>query len=225
MALSAVVEMSPKKVFYGEWKIYEENLPYSMEDEQSTDVTVTTGSLSIKAHKAVLQSVFPVLKLTFTHPMNESNNNIVKVKEMKDEILKSLLLFAYSNVLTIDNKNVKEILVAADFFLMPELKLFCEEFMIEQLEPYNVFEMCHFGELYHSITLVNIANRFIANNFVESTSGEEFLLLQKNKMICLISRSDLRVKMGENMFEAFRRWVERSSESRSESMFEHLQIN
>ena len=223
MDFQSTVNESPKKMFYNGLKTYQKNVSYSLEDIESTDVTVTTGSFSMKAHKAVLQSVFPFLKLTFTHPMQESTTNVVKVKEMKEEILKSLLMFAYSNVLIIDNNNVQEILVAADYFLMPKLKLFCEEFITEQIEPNNTFGVRQFGQRYDSNNLVNKADKTIASNFIESTSGEEFLSLQKNEMVSLISRSDLKVKLEEHVFEACRRWVEHSSDSRSESMFELLQ--
>ena len=220
---SAVADESPKKIFHGEWTTYEKNMAYSLEDEESCDVTVTAGSFTVKAHKAVLQSVFPVLKLTFAHSMEETNNNVVKIKGMKEDIVKSFLMFAYSNTLTIDNDNVQDFLIAADYFLMPTLKLFCAEFMTEQLSPENVFGVRHFAQHYHSIYLVNKTNKFIASNFVESTSGEEFSSLEKFEVVSLLSRPDLKVQMEEDIFKACRRWVEHSSDSRSKYIFELLQ--
>ena len=174
MCLSPVVHESPKKIYHGQWKTYMENMSYSLEDEESCDVTVTAGRFSIKAHKTVLQSVFTHFNFDFTHPMKENNKNddVVKLKEMKEEVLTSFLIFAYSNVLTIDNNNVQDIFVAADYFLLPKLKLFCEELIIEQLSGSNVFGLRHLGQNYHSNNLVNKADKFIASNFVKSTSGE-----------------------------------------------------
>ena len=70
----------------------------SPEEGESTDVIFTTGSFSMKA---VVYSVFPLTKLTFTHQVQENKNKVVKIKEMKDGILKTMLRFAYVNVLTI----------------------------------------------------------------------------------------------------------------------------
>ena len=120
--------------------------------------------------------------------------------------------------LRIDTDNVQHVSVAADFLCMDKLKLFCEEFLIGQLDSTNVLNFRDFGQFFCFKNLVSSADKYIASNFSESTSTQGFLSLTKDKVVCLMSRSDLKVKMEEEIFEACKRWVKENSKTRSQSI-------
>ena len=95
---------------------------------------------------------------------------------------------------------------------MDNLKLFCVEFLIEQLDTTNAFGVRHLGQHYCASRLVCRSNKFIASNFGEFTYTEhEFLSLDKEEVVALLSRSDLEVKLGECNFIANTFWMKKSS--------------
>ena len=73
------------------------------------------------------------------------------------------------------------------------LKLFCKDFMIGQLNESNVFGFNNFGQYFCFKKLVIKADKYIARNFTVSTSTKEFLSLEKDKVVSLITRCDFEV--------------------------------
>ena len=71
--------------------------------------------------------------------------------------------------------------------------------LVDQIEANNVFRMRQLGQHYSASNLASKGNLFVARNFAESTSTVEFLSLAKDKVLSLLSRSDIEVNL-KNMF-------------------------
>ena len=209
-----------KKIFHGGSHHYEHN--FQIGDEFS-DVTVKVGKLSIKTHKCVLQAFSPYFDSMFTRPFKENEADTIELHTFDEGAVKSLIEMAYSKRLTVDITNVQNVFHVAQYLLMDELKVFCENFLIEQLYTVNVFWMRHLGLQFCLKNLFTRADRIIVKNFAETTSTDEFLSLDKYTVISYISRPDLEVKLEEHIFEACKLWVEHDIDSRSTSMCELLQ--
>ena len=70
-------------------------------------------------------------------------------------------------IFLININNVQKVFVTADYLVMSELKLFCELFMIEELNFTNLFVLRSFGQHFHSGYLVNKAVKFNAATLAE----------------------------------------------------------
>ena len=188
-----------------------------------TDVTVQVGAVSMRCHKRVLENLSSFFKRKFTTSLIGNNADVVNIEGVEQRSISSLIEMAYSTQLVVDVNNIEDIVMAADFLLMKKLKLFCEEMLIEQLDNTNVFRFHHLGDRLCLSSLFTIADKFIVNIFAKSTTTEGFLSLGKDKVVALISRSDLQVKLEEDIFESCKFWIEDCHKNRKDSIFELLQ--
>ena len=190
--------------------------------DENSDVTVRLGVVSMRCHKRVLESMSAYFKCKFNTTLEDNNTNVVELEADDQESVKSLIEMAYSSQLSVDVNNVKDIAVAADYLLMDKLKLFCENFFIEELDSSKVFGFRHFGLDLCLPNLVIRADKFIASNFAECASGDEFLSLDKDEVVSLISRPDLEVKFEEDIFKSLEAWTNHCSVTRSRHIYELL---
>ena len=208
------------RIFYGTRPSYKHEFVIG---DKFSDVIVKAGSLRISSHKCVLKMASPYFESMFTFPLRESNTGVVVHEASDENTIKSLVEMAYSNQLRVDIGNVQNVSVAADYLCMDKLKLFCEDFLIGQLGAKNVFGLRNFGQFFRFKNLASRADEYIANNFAECISTEEFLSLDKGQVVSLVSRADLKVNLEEEIFEACKTWVKENVKIRSPAMFELLQ--
>ena len=133
--------------------------------DEFSDVTVKTGTTSIRCHKRVLEIMSPYFKGKFTTLLKDNNTDVVDLGGIYKESFPSFIEMAYSNQLRVDVNNVQQVTLAADFLLMDKLKLFCEDFLIEQLHATNVFGFRNFSQKFGLFRLLVTADKLIASNF------------------------------------------------------------
>ena len=107
--------------------------------------------------------------------------------------------------------------------MLPKLKLFCEKFLMTQVDINNVIGMRRSARLYRSRSLFLKADRFVAVNFSQCASTEEFRSLEKGDLVDLNARSDLNCQSEELVFDAVTAWVNEQYEERCQYIFELLQ--
>ena len=121
------------KVYHGD-SLQHTVMTTSREAQDSDDLTVSFGNFKMSLNKFILKSVSPYFKRMFHRRWKENASKVVDCKSVDQAPLESLLKFSNSNTLKVDINNFQKILVAADYFLMCKLKLFCVEFLNENLD-------------------------------------------------------------------------------------------
>ena len=187
------------------------------------DVTLRVGSLNIPVHRVVLAAIFTYFRLKFTQKIFEKNKKVIKLKGVDEEAVLSLVKFAYTSELSVNVDNVQSLYAAADYFQIEKIKLFCKEFLIEQLDAENAFKVRELGERFLSDDLIEQANKVISKRFTEVTSSENFLALEKNSLVSLFMRPDLSVKSEIDVFEALKAWINHDIATRGQYTYELLQ--
>ena len=192
------------------------------------DVTLRIGSIDIPAHKVVLKALSPYFAKMFTQQFIEKNKLVIDLERVDCGASKSIIEFAYSGELLVDVNNVQSLYAAADYFQVGNIKLFCEDFLMQQLtnlDKENVFGVLQMGELFESVSLVEGADKYISKKFVDlaSVANEEFLALEKNSVVRLFARKDLAIKSELDVFEAFKAWINHDIASRGQYTYELLQ--
>jgi len=189
------------------------------------DVTICVGCLEIPAHKQVLKNYIPYFKVMFTQNFSEKNMKVIKLQGVDADATASLIKFAYSSNLYMDVNNVQALYTAADYFDMKNAKHFCEHFLMEHIDAGNAFGVRQLGDLFKSVDLSKQTNEFIYKNFAEVTSAtnEEFLALEKNDLVSLLSQSDLCVKSETEVLDAVKVWIEKDIDTRGQHIYELLQ--
>ena len=81
------------------------------------------------------------------------------------------------------------------------------------------------GELFQSIDLIETADKFTSQKFIEVTSADnaEFPDLEKNSLIRLFSRSDLSINSEIDVFKAVKIWIKHDISTRGHYIYELLQ--
>ncbi|GIX68623.1 speckle-type POZ protein [Caerostris extrusa] len=66
---------------------------YLYKEQAFSDITLTTGSIHFKAHKAILSCRSPVFKAMFEHDMMENATGAVNIPDVNSETLGRMLFF------------------------------------------------------------------------------------------------------------------------------------
>ena len=77
--------------------------------------------------------------LAFQHETLESQTNVVNIKDIEPKVFKEMLLYIQTGEAPNINNIAKELLVAADFYQLDQLKISCQEVLSETLEAKNSF--------------------------------------------------------------------------------------
>ena len=91
-------------------------------NDDFTDIEIHCKDIKIKAHKVILGSRSSVFKAMFTNPCKESQTGCVNIDNMEPEVLKDLIAFIYSGKVKKLEKNIADLLIAADMYMIESLK-------------------------------------------------------------------------------------------------------
>lgn len=98
-------------------------------------------------------------------------------------------------------------MVGASFLQLTKVRDACADFLISKFYPQNVLGIRHFADSLGTIHLVTAADKYIHKNFTRVSESDEFLNLNFNDLIEIISKDEINVPTEENIFEACMRWV------------------
>lgn len=177
---------------------------------------------SFSAHRIVLASTIPYFYAMFTNNMTESRIKDITMKEIDPESLESLINFAYSGTIRIDNHNVQNLMVGASFLQLNKVRDACADFLIDGFHPHNVLGIRHFADSMGCIHLISSADKYINLYFAKVSQSDEFLALQFDELIDLIRKDELNVTTEETIFEASMRWIKFDEINRANQLPEVL---
>ncbi|CAC5375758.1 unnamed protein product [Mytilus coruscus] len=107
-------------------KALPELMMYMLQNEIMCDVTLRVGDerKPIKAHKYMLSSRSAVFHTMFEGSLPEKGD--ITIPDVDEDTFRDILKYFYSDVITITNNNVKEMLYAADKYMLAAVKRECE---------------------------------------------------------------------------------------------------
>ena len=71
-----------------------------------------------------------------------------------------------------------ELIVAADYFLLPDFKTVAGRFLGQDLLPSNCISICYFAEKYQCEDLLYTSRKFTFSNFATVAESKDFLNLR-----------------------------------------------
>lgn len=188
--LKLVCEIIPKNIIVTEMGLPETALSLRLQecdkykalldDSKHTDVTINVGDKQLRAHKAILAAKSSVFAAMFNSDMLESNNSSVNIVDYSYEAVKEMLTFMYTGMLQFvdDEKDSKllplRLLVAADKYDLPGLKLLCEKKLGDNLTSNNVISLLEFADKCNANNLKDRAVNYIVENAHDIVHGEKF---------------------------------------------------
>jgi len=172
--LSLVCEMSIQEAFFESSKSQMiKDLGKAFREEHSLDVTLKCGDVSFECSKFMLKARSPVFKAMFQHNTLESQTNVVKINDIEPKVLEEMLLYIHTGEYPNIKDLAKELLAAADFYQLDELKNGCQSFLCETLNSENSIGILILSDKFSATKLKKEALKFISENMKSiSTSSD-----------------------------------------------------
>ncbi|CAG9534532.1 unnamed protein product [Cercopithifilaria johnstoni] len=196
------------------------NLNAFRQDERFCDVILAAslkpedgaesdGSRDVRivAHRAVLAAACPYFSAMFKSAMKESKQQNIFLKGIDGTSLIALTDFMYSGRLTISEQNVQSLLTTASQLQMTCVRDACSRFLLEQLDPSNCLGIANFAVAHCCTQLSHAATTFVQQHFNHVVKCGEFLALNKDQVIEIISSDHLTTTGEDKVYEAVIRWV------------------
>lgn len=191
------------------------------------DVNLSVENSVIPAHRIVLSALSPYFKAMFCSNLEERQSFQIKIQDLNYQAVKAIVNFAYTGQLDVTEDTVQSILQTAAMMQISTIEHICSTFLVEHLHPSNCLGIRDFAHIMGSFHLREVSDKYCEANFFEVSQHDEFLKLDVDEVIGLISRDSLKVAKEEEVYAAVMRWVAYDPE-RSKSdvslIMEHVRL-
>ena len=180
-----------------------------------------------KAHRNVLSAASPFFSKLLQSEMKEKEEGVIRFEEISKSILSDVLEFIYTGSVEINEKNARDLIIAADYLLLESLKTISGRFLEKQMSSYNCISTIHFVEKYRCEELVLRSTKFIQDNFTSVAKSDEFLNLDAEEVEKWISSENILVAAEEDVFRIIANWIEQNKGERKdkfEQLFRHVRL-
>ena len=184
------------------------------ESGELCDVVIVAEGMRIPAHRVILASCSPYFKAMFTGEMKEKYMEEIRLHDVRSDALQAIINFCYSSRLHITKDNVQSLLALATMFQMEGVQHASSRFLSRQLHPSNVLGIRSFADTHSCTSLLNRCNVFLQQRFPEVALHEEFLQLDYDAVLEIVSNDHLNVRGEEQVYEAVLAWVRHSEKER-----------
>ncbi|XP_029470245.1 kelch-like ECH-associated protein 1 isoform X2 [Rhinatrema bivittatum] len=196
-------------------------------DRQLCDVLLRVShngqSEEFHVHRVVLASCSPYFKAMFTNNFQECHAREITIQGVSPTVMHRLIDFAYTSRVTVSEKCVLHVLLAAMRYQMDDVVKACCDFLIKQLDASNVIGISSFAEQIGCKELHERGREYINTHFSEVTKVEEFFSLTHCQLLDLISQDSLNVLCESEIYKACLEWIRWDMDSRAQ--YFHVLLN
>ena len=192
-------------------------LQYARENRDEgffNDLTVIAGSESIPANRMVLASNSKYFEKMFKTNMKERYSNTVEVKGAEGKAVKSIIDYFYIESIEINGMNVTNLLAAADYLQIDDVKDFCFDFLQSVISPENSISVLNAANLYGNEALADQASQFICSNLEAVSQTNDFKSLSKIELISCLSKLKKKQAKATSIYTALISWIKRDKNAR-----------
>lgn len=180
------------------------------------------------ASRDVLVKASPFFAKQLNMGTVESKEGTIRLQMISASFMEIILKFIYYGRTQINNVEIAmELIVAADYLLLPSLKNYSEQFLERRLCPSNCFSIFHFAEEHNCEELGITVRDFILSNFPSVAQTKEFMNLSSEEIEKWVSSDEIVVRAEEVVFEIILRWIAQNKCERTEkfkALFCHVRL-
>ncbi len=131
------------------------------------DITLIVGpdKYQIEGHRLVLASAFDYFQAMFTSNLKEGSQPEVELPKTDAKTMESLIDFAYTGKMKLNNSNIETTTTAANFFGMSTLLGKCVDYIKGKINQTNCIEILEFAEHISDDVLKYAAMKYVSENF------------------------------------------------------------
>jgi len=189
------------------------------------DVLIVTDSESIPSNRMVLSCYSPVFERMFKTEMKEKYELSIEVKGVNGKALSTLIDYIYTQNITLNKNNVLNLLSVADYLQMDEVKKYCFEFLMANLELSNCFDILNVANLYRNVAVTKQVWQFISENFCDLSNNDHFKSLSKENLCSIIKGLDRDGPVKDkDIYESVIMWTRHELDLRKSDFAELFQL-
>ena len=208
-------ELDSPEIIYEDFK---DELLHKLDELRETNILCDTAiraeGQEFPAHKCVLSAASPYFRAKFTSQLQENESNLVELQEVKSTTIGDVLKFVYTGEASIDSSNAQDLLMIADYLIIPSLKSKASVFLESSLNVSNCLTLESFASRYNCESLKQAAVAFKIENFVAVAKSKDFRALDAENIKELICKDELNVSDEEEVYQAVIAWVKHDLPSR-----------
>lgn len=155
------------------------------------DTTIRAEGKEFPAHRCVLSAGSLYFRELFATELGESESNLIELQLLKCTAINEVLEFIYTGEATVNSSNAQDVIVAADYLIIPSLKAKASEFMENTINASNCLAMESFACQFHCDSLKRAALKYICQHFTCVVESEDFKTLEYNKVKMFISQDEI----------------------------------
>ena len=188
------------------------------------DVTIKVENKIFPANRMVLSCYSKFFEKTFQVEMKEKYENSVTFHNISTKSMQTIIKFIYTGKITIDNGNVMDLLSAADYLLMDDVKQYCFEFLASALNTENCVEILSKAQLYENYSLKSNAFTYISDNFANIIEANTLNDLHFKDIISCLKNIDRKKISEQLMYQTIINWTKHDEFSRKNDFVELFQL-
>ena len=162
------------------------------ESMQFSDIIFKVRGREFPAHKLILSARSEVFAAMFQHPMEENLTNQIKIDDIDPNVFQELLRFIYTGRVQVDKLEMLAagLFIAADKYLLGQLKLTCENHLLRYMSPENCIVLLSNGDLQNPTELLKKAAKFFRRlpSQVMATEKWEKMEEENPRLLCRIQK-------------------------------------
>ena len=139
--------------------------------------------------------------------MKESGSRVVKIGGVSRETFEVLLGFMYSGEVNLTEENITDVFPAAELFQLIELENVCCDYFVNQLCTSNCLGIWRYACNHSNQKLEKSTWFYIASNFMELITCEEFQHLTQEELCMILSSDDLDISNEMDAYIAATVWL------------------
>lgn len=180
-------------------------------------------SIEIAAHKAILAAKSIYFHTMFTTSLMEKEKDVITLKGITSDALKELVCYAYTGKVTINPESIEDILDAAHMLQFDSVQEACFEFLRNNIDCTNCIGVAYLAQKYDCKKAQRDAEEFSRHNFRSVTKTKEFLEMEFDYVVQLVSSDELNVTDESEVYTAIINWVKSHGSSRTHYLGQLLQ--
>ena len=192
-----------------------------------SDVTlVLKDKREFRASRNVLSAASPFFSALLNSNMRENKEGIIRLEYIADTVMKDVLQFTLSGRVEITPTNVQDLIVTADYLLLPNLKTVAGRFLKGNMTISNCISIYYFAEKYRCEE--HVIKAFILSNFDVVAKSEEFLNLECQQVEEWISSDEIAISSEKEVINIILNWAEQKENERKgklEDLFRHVRFS
>ena len=159
---------------------------------------------------------------------DETREGTIRLHTISAPLIEIILKFIYNGRAQINNvESAKGLIVAADYLLLPSLRIISEQCLEKRLCISNCISIFYFAKEHHCNELVAKVLSYIESNFVHVAQSKEFLDLSSQEIENWISSEEIVINNEEDIFKIIVQWTSQNARHRTgefKELFRHVRL-